>query len=126
MNAILETSMQNPTHAGSELAKQVSRETVIRADEPLARRTTLRVGGPADLYVEPASENDLSAVLKFCSERNLPLFVLGRGSNLLVRDGGFRGMVICLSHAQFSAIEISGQRMRCGAGARLKHVAVEA
>ena len=40
-------------------------------------------------------------VVKFCDERDLPFFVIGRGSNLLVRDGGFRGVVICLAHAQF-------------------------
>ena len=49
-------------------------------DEPLARRTTLRVGGPADLYVEPASEADLAAVLQYCAESALRFFVLGRGS----------------------------------------------
>jgi len=51
--------------------------------------TTLRIGGPADVYVEPASEADLVAAVKFCHERSLPFFVIGRGSNLLVRDGGF-------------------------------------
>ena len=56
-------------------------------DVALAPFTTLRVGGPADIYVEPASEADLAAVLKFCGERGLKFFVLGRGSNLLVRDG---------------------------------------
>ena len=64
---------------------------MIRRDEPLAKHTTLRVGGPADLYVEPASEAGSSGSLGFCRERGRPFFVLGRGSNLLVRDGGFRG-----------------------------------
>jgi UDP-N-acetylenolpyruvoylglucosamine reductase len=86
----------------------------------------LRVGGPADLYVDPASEADLAATLGFCRERGLKFFILGRGSNLLVRDGGFRGVVICLAHGNFSRIEIEGERMRCGAGAKLKQVAVEA
>ena len=65
-------------------------------------------------------------VVKFCGERELPFFVIGRGSNLLVRDGGFRGVVICLAHAHFSRIEVAGERLRCGAGAKLKNVAVEA
>jgi UDP-N-acetylenolpyruvoylglucosamine reductase len=68
----------------------------------------------------------LAGVLTFCNERELPFFVIGRGSNLLVRDGGFRGVVICLAHASFSRIEIDGERLRCGAGAKLKSVAVEA
>lgn len=109
-----------------EIAGCVSAATVLRRDEPMARHTTLRVGGPADLFVEPASENDLAAILKFCGEHGVKFFILGRGSNLLVRDGGFRGAVIRLSQPAFSRIEVTGMRLRCGAGARLKNVAVEA
>jgi UDP-N-acetylenolpyruvoylglucosamine reductase len=109
-----------------EFAGLVSAVTVIRRDEPLARHTTLRVGGPADVYVEPADEKDLAAVLKFCGARGIKFFILGRGSNLLVRDGGFRGVVICLSQPGFSRIQAAGERLTCGAGARLKQVAVEA
>ncbi len=54
------------------------------------------------------------------------MFVLGRGSNLLVKDGGFRGVVICLAHACFSRIEVKEQKLLCGAGARLKAAAIEA
>src|ERR1044071_665325 len=124
--AILETPMQSDSHVADELASRVSTATVIRRDELLAKRTTLRVGGPADFYVEPASENDLAAVLQFCTTRGLKFFALGRGSNLLVRDGGFRGVVISLAHPNFSGVEIEGERLRCGAGAKLKTVAVEA
>ena len=109
-----------------ELAARVTPATLIRRDEPLAKHTTMRIGGPADVYVEPASEADLAVILKFCSEREIKFFLLGRGSNLLVRDGGFRGVVICLAHESFSRIEIDGERLRCGAGAKLKNVAVEA
>jgi UDP-N-acetylenolpyruvoylglucosamine reductase len=123
---ILEMPTQNKFDFASELESEVSKATVIRRDEPLAKRTTLRVGGPADFYVEPANEDDLAAVLKLCGRRAMPFFVLGRGSNLLVRDGGLRGVVICLSHSAFSQIEINGGTMRCGAGAKLKNVAVEA
>ena len=118
--------MKAGSNIADELAKRVSRATVIRRNESLARHTTLRVGGPADVYVEPASEEDLAGILTFCNERELPFFVIGRGSNLLVRDGGFRGVVICLAHDSFSRIEIDGERLRCGAGAKLKNVAVEA
>ena len=117
-------------HDGEQLARElmqlISAESLVRVNEPLAKRTTLRVGGPADLYVEPASESDLASVLRFCRERGLKFFVLGRGSNLLVRDGGFRGVVISLAHGHFCRIEIEGERIRCGAGAKLKQVAVEA
>lgn len=113
-------------HIADELAARVARDTVIRRDEPLARRTTLRVGGPADVYVEPATEADLAAVIKICHDHGLNFFILGRGSNLLVRDGGFRGVVISLAHPHFSRVEIAGEWIVCGAGAKLKQVAVEA
>jgi UDP-N-acetylenolpyruvoylglucosamine reductase len=125
-SAIMDCPGQSCEQLAGELAGRVSSETVVRRHEPLAKRTTLRVGGPADIYVEPASEADLAAVLKFCDERALKFFVLGRGSNLLVRDGGFRGVVICLAHPHFSRIEMTDERLHCGAGAKLKQVAVEA
>ncbi len=112
--------------AFDELARELSPQSVLRYGEPLARRTTLRVGGPADLYVEPATEPELAVVVRFCGSRGVPFFVLGRGSNLLVKDRGFRGVVICLAQPDFSRIEVSGERLKCGAGARLKAVAVEA
>jgi UDP-N-acetylenolpyruvoylglucosamine reductase len=125
-NAILPRPVPSRSEAADELAQRLSPASLIRRDEPLAKRTTLRVGGPADIYVEPASEEDLAAVLAYCRDRNQPFVPLGRGSNLLVKDGGFRGVVICLAHPHFSQIEAVGQRLRCGAGAKLKAVAVEA
>jgi UDP-N-acetylenolpyruvoylglucosamine reductase len=123
-------TMDGPTRNTEQLARDLtgclSPEMRVRCDEPLAKRTTLRVGGPADVYVEPASEKDLAAVLEFCAERGEQFFVLGRGSNLLVRDGGYRGIVICLAHPHFSRIEVVGDRLHCGAGAKLRQVAVEA
>lgn len=109
-----------------ELARCLAASSVVRSNEPLARRTTLRVGGSADLYVEPASDEDLARVLQFCSRRKLPFFVLGRGSNLLVKDAGFRGVVVCLAQPCWGRVEVLGQRLRCGAGARLKAVALQA
>ncbi len=109
--------------AAAELAAIVSRQTTVRCNELLAGRTTLRVGGPADLYVEPASESDLAQVVRFCAERSIPWFVLGRGSNLLVKDGGFRGLVISLSQLAFTGIKVVNAYLHCGAGARLKAIA---
>jgi UDP-N-acetylenolpyruvoylglucosamine reductase len=118
--------MKTGAQIAGELAGHVSLATDICHDEPLAKHTSLCVGGPADVYVEPASEADLAAVVKYCHERSLPFLVIGRGSNLLVRDGGVRGVVICLAHASFSRIDIAGERLHCGAGAKLKNVAVGA
>ena len=124
--AILEMPTQSQPDFAGELNRCVSEGTLVRRNEPLAKRTTLRVGGPVDFYVEPADEGDLAAILKLCRACGTPFFILGRGSNLLVRDGGFRGVAISLSQSNFSKIEIANERMTCGAGAKLKNVAVEA
>ncbi|MDB6055032.1 MAG: UDP-N-acetylenolpyruvoylglucosamine reductase [Verrucomicrobiales bacterium] len=110
----------------NDLRAVVSAETRILLDEPLSKKTTLRVGGPADVFVEPASENDLAEVLKICSRDSIPTFILGRGSNLLIRDAGIRGVVVGMGHACFSYVEVDGLQIKCGAGARLKQVSVEA
>ena len=122
----MEVPKSSSVNPAVELARILSAAAVVRRDEPLAKRTTLRVGGPADVYVEPANERDLAVTVEFCHTRGLRLFVMGRGSNLLVRDGGFRGVVICLASQDFSRVEIEGERLRCGAGAKLKQVAVDA
>jgi UDP-N-acetylenolpyruvoylglucosamine reductase len=123
---IREQPMTSARHIADELGGCVSRATVIRRDEPMAKHTTLRVGGPADVFVEPVSEADLAGVVIGCAAGGVPFFVMGRGSNLLVRDGGFRGVIVCLGHTNFSRIAIEGERLRCGAGTKLKNVAVEA
>jgi UDP-N-acetylenolpyruvoylglucosamine reductase len=118
-------TMARPTRIFDEL-KALLADSVVRLDEPLAKKTTLRVGGNADAYVEPASERDLSAALRFCRQHDVPFRILGRGSNLLVRDGGVRGLVISLAHPHFSRIEVEGALLHCGAGAKLKAVSVKA
>jgi UDP-N-acetylenolpyruvoylglucosamine reductase len=99
---------------------------VVRQNEPLAKKTTLRVGGCAEVYVEPSSEDDLARVVQTCHKEGVAFMVLGRGSNLLIRDGGIRGVVVCLAHPCFSNMEIGGCDLRCGAGAKLKAVAAKA
>jgi UDP-N-acetylmuramate dehydrogenase len=68
----------------------------IEFDVPLARHTSLRIGGPADAIATPADRADLRAVLEICSEHTLPTIVFGAGFNLLVREGGIRGVVLRL------------------------------
>ena len=109
-----------------ELRRRLSADAVVVAREPMARRTTLGVGGPADVYVEPAGETDLAQVRQYCRERAVPFRVVGRGSNLLVRDGGIRGVVVGLHHASFSRVDVEADRVSAGAGARLKLVAIAA
>jgi UDP-N-acetylenolpyruvoylglucosamine reductase len=124
--AVMEKPVGQHVEPENELGLPLSKAAVVRCGEPLAKHTTLRVGGPADVYIEPATEEDLASVLVCCRKRSWRFFILGRGSNLLVKDGGFRGVVICLGHPYFSRIEVAGERLNCGAGARLKAVAVEA
>lgn len=126
MSTTLEAPMNAANIQAQKLADLLSAAAVVRAHEPLAKRTTLRVGGPADVYVEPGSEDDLAATLRFAADHGLPFFVLGRGSNLLIRDGGVRGIVICLTQPAFTRIEVTDLQLRCGAGAKLKDVANEA
>jgi UDP-N-acetylenolpyruvoylglucosamine reductase len=109
-----------------DLARCLGPASRLLENEPLSKHTTLRVGGPADLYIEPATEPDLAAILAICAERNLPWMMLGRGSNLLVRDGGIRGIVICLAAPSWAEIRVEDLRMICGAGARLRSAAFEA
>jgi UDP-N-acetylenolpyruvoylglucosamine reductase len=101
-------------------------QAAVRQNEPLAKRTTLRVGGCADVYVEPSSEEDLSHLVQICHQESAPFMLMGRGSNLLIRDGGIRGVVVCLAHPKFSSIEVKNHELCCGAGARLKAVAAKA
>ena len=109
------------------LRSRVSGATPILENEPLGRRTTMGVGGPARFYAEPATMNDLLGLLAGAREAGLETFVLGRGSNLLVLDSGFPGLVIRLNSEAFSSIErLDGNRISAGAGARLKQLCSEA
>ncbi|MBL9128721.1 MAG: FAD-binding protein, partial [Verrucomicrobiales bacterium] len=100
------------------LRSRLAPGSVLRRDEPLAKRTTLRVGGAADLFVEPDGETDLAVVLRETRRLGVPWRVLGRGSNLLIRDGGVRGVVISMGHPSFAKIDVEEPLLRCGAGVR--------
>lgn len=94
----------------------------VRLYEPLAKHTTLRVGGPAQFWVEPRDERAFAELIRFCRRENQPLFVIGRGSNLLVRDGGIRGVVVHPSGGEFDRVTVEGSEITAGVGARLKDV----
>ncbi|HOK77514.1 MAG TPA: UDP-N-acetylmuramate dehydrogenase [Verrucomicrobiota bacterium] len=97
--------------------------SVVRANEPMSRLTTLRVGGTADWYVEPGTEEDVGVIVRCCVARGLPLLVIGHGSNLLVRDGGIRGVVMALRGPAFCRVAVEGTTVLCGSGAALRFVA---
>jgi len=98
----------------------------VERDYPLARLTTVRTGGPADWFARPATERELLDLLAWAEEQGLPLGLVGSGSNLLVADDGFRGLVLKLD-GELAAIERAGERrVVCGGGARLPSAAAKA
>jgi UDP-N-acetylmuramate dehydrogenase len=92
---------------------------ITKENEPLGPYTHLRLGGPAEYFVQPRSREELSAVLAHCTENEIGLRVLGGGGNILVREEGVRGAVIRLRAPAFTEIGVDGQRISAGAGASL-------
>lgn len=104
-------------------AHRVSADCVLKYDEPLANKTTLRVGGAARFYAEPENLTDLRALLRAAKLFGLETFCIGRGSNLLVADAGFDGLVIRFSAAAWRRVEtLSNGRIWAAAGGRLKEI----
>jgi UDP-N-acetylmuramate dehydrogenase len=99
---------------------------ITRAGEPLAAHTHLRIGGPADYFVQPRNREELANVVRTCAEQQIPLRVLGEGCNVLVGDAGYRGAVVRLSEPAFTQVRVSGQRIEAGAGATLEALIGEA
>ncbi len=97
----------------------------VQQNVPLDKYTTLRVGGPADYFAEPASEAELTRLLDAAREAGMPVLLIGNGSNLLIRDGGFRGLAIRLGKA-FSRIEPWDGGLEAQAGALLSALACAA
>jgi UDP-N-acetylenolpyruvoylglucosamine reductase len=97
----------------------------VERDYPLARLTTVRTGGPADLFARPGDEEQLARVLDWAASEGIQVAVVGSGSNLLVADSGFRGLVVKLD-GELSAVERRGTRVVCGGGARLPSAAAQA
>ncbi len=92
--------------------------------EPMSRHTTMLVGGPAQFWMEPHSFYGFAFLVDYCRERGIPVRVVGRGSNLLVRDGGIRGAVIHPTGGAFSEVTVDGKgHITAGAGVRLKKLA---
>ena len=111
-----------PVKIETDLRATLTGTAVVRRDEPMARHTSMRVGGPAEVWVEPGNENDLAKLLRYCHERNVPVTVVGRGTNLLVRDGGIAGVVVQLAGAEFTKVEVDGERLIARGGARLRSI----
>jgi UDP-N-acetylenolpyruvoylglucosamine reductase len=104
----------------------VKGEGVVRWYEPMQKHTTIRIGGPAQVWFEPETEEALGRVVELCGKEGIPLTVVGRGSNLLVRDGGIGGVCVHFGQPGMSRIEVVGGKIRAGAGARLKQIVAAA
>ncbi|MBL9180099.1 MAG: UDP-N-acetylmuramate--L-alanine ligase [Verrucomicrobiaceae bacterium] len=94
-----------------------------RLYEPMNRHTTFLIGGPAQYWIEPHSETAFAEVVRYLRSASIPIRVIGRGSNLLVRDGGIRGAVIHPGKGAFEDVKADGHRLIVGVGARLKKIA---
>ena len=89
--------------------------------EPLCYHTYFRIGGPAEVMAYPASLDDLKALLKLARDEAVPVLILGGGSNILVLDGGVKGLVVSLSRT-FLELSVVGEQIRCGAGVRVSRL----
>ena len=90
----------------------------ILIDEPMSKHISFRVGGPADILVKPSSEDQIKDILTFAKKENIPYLIIGNGSNLLVRDGGIRGIVIKIAE-NFNDFSIEGTTVTAQSGAML-------
>jgi len=94
-------------------------EKIIETDYPLAKNTWYGLGGPADYFIRPKDTEQLKEVVKRCNENNIPIYVLGFGSNLLICDEGLRAAVIKLETEKFAQIQFNGEKVTAWAGAEL-------
>lgn len=94
----------------------------VEADQPMRELTSFKLGGPADVVIYPQGEEEAVRAINFCREREIPYMVIGKGTNLLISDGGLEGVVIALRKG-FSEISVTGNEIYAQAGALLRDVA---
>ncbi len=109
-----------------EALQEAMGEGIVRLYEPLAKHTTIRVGGPAQYWAEPETEEGFARLVAWCHAEKVPLTVIGRGSNLLIRDGGIAGVVARPARGEFKEISYDGTTLTAGAGVKYKEVALTA
>lgn len=107
------------------LLEEIIEKDRIRYREPMKKHTTFRIGGPAKIFVQPETTAEIKNLIDYCKEQKLDYFLIGNGSNLLVSDEGFEGMVIQLFR-NFSEITMDGTRIEAKSGAMLSAVAAKA
>ena len=97
-------------------------EDKIKTEEIMSRHTTFRVGGPADCLVTPSNEDELGGIIRYLNKVEIPYFVVGNGSNLLVSDKGYKGIIIKIGD-EMGQVTVEGNRIHAGGGASLARVA---
>lgn len=94
----------------------------VKEQEPMAKHTTFRIGGPADYYVMPSDDEEVRKLAALCREEDVPYYIVGNGSNLLVSDEGYRGVIIAIGK-EMSEVEVLGTEIRAQAGALMSQIA---
>ena len=97
----------------------------ILIDEPMSRHTTFRVGGPADFFVIPKAKEEVRDVIRICKEAGMPYYIIGNGSNLLVSDAGYRGVIVQI-YKEMNEVKVEGDLVKAQAGALLSGIAARA
>ena len=97
----------------------------ILIDEPMSRHTTFRVGGPADFFVTPKAKEEVRDVIRICKEAGMPYYIIGNGSNLLVSDAGYRGVIVQI-YKEMNEVKVEGDLVKAQAGALLSGIAAKA
>lgn len=97
-------------------------EDNIKIDEPMKNHTSFKLGGPADILLTPRDTDHLRSVISICNSQDIPFFIMGNGTNLIVRDKGIRGVVIKI-YENFCDYSLEGELLTAGAGLRLSRVA---
>ena len=96
----------------------IAGEDAVQTAEPMKNHTTFRVGGPADYFVAPHTEEEIREIVALCEKKEIPWFVTGNGSNLVVSDEGYHGVILSV-YKNFQGIEVEGNRIRAKAGSML-------
>ncbi|MDR0880401.1 MAG: UDP-N-acetylmuramate dehydrogenase [Clostridioides sp.] len=113
----------NKQYLYEKLSKIIDKDD-IKIDEPMKKHISFRVGGPADVLVRPRTEEQIGEILKVVKEENIPFLIIGNGSNLLVKDGGLRGLVIEIAD-NFNSVNVEGNIVEVQSGALLSSIGKE-
>lgn len=108
-----------------ERLQEVAGTECVLGEEPMCRHTTFRIGGPADVFVAPDTVEKVAQVIRVCREAGVPFYIVGNGSNLLVSDDGYRGVIVQI-YKNLSAIQTDGETITAEAGAMLSVIAKRA